>query len=446
FGQAPQRGLPQAISPSSVTTQTFQTKYGEDFDYGRPPHSGSIPLALLHEVFGEFIEDVQSCTPNARDNQHMLKLCEKMIQIHESEATRALSFREIWEEFIPYPLEAGIIGGSSFATDGHIRRNRYFLVITEAKRELEGMKPDPLIQAAMYYLQALQPFKNSNGLFPCLLIYYAGMLSESIKEDPKITVILGSYIGFAGAVWNEKIQIEVLTPFYPLQGNPHQRNIRLQVARALAATRRAVTSLETHYNNLVIPPSVEENIIKPVSFPYRTYYESQGEVSQRQRIKFTYQKRIFDNRLMFIAKNTAGRLLFVKFTQRYSATAHKHCAEQGIAPTLYAAEKLPGVYRDTETRTQLHTKIKRATEILHSGGFVHGDLRGANVMVRKNWKENTAEQDLGVMLLDFDWAGEAGKVRYPANLNCQLYRPEGVEDGVVITVDHDVDMVDHILD
>ena len=56
---------------------------------------------------------------------------------------------------------------------------------------------------------------------------------------------------------------------------------------------------------------------------------------------------------------------------------------------------------------------------MHQQGFVHGDILNVNVMI-------TNGLTLAVMLLvvDFDWAGRIGEVRYPMNVNREdVYRP-----------------------
>jgi hypothetical protein len=48
-----------------------------------------------------------------------------------------------------------------------------------------------------------------------------------------------------------------------------------------------------------------------------------------------------------------------------------------------------------------------------------------------------------MMLFDFEWSGEIGKVRYPMNVGRGpgLERPAGVIDGELILADHDMDML-----
>jgi len=90
----------------------------------------------------------------------------------------------------------------------------------------------------------------------------------------------------------------------------------------------------------------------------------------------------------------------------------------------------------TDTRELIE---KRLVE-LHQAGFVHGDVRDVNIMIRKDSK-------LGFMLIDFDWSGVVGEARYPINVNkVDIWRPEDVSDGLLIKSDHDIAMLNHVFD
>jgi serine/threonine protein kinase len=121
----------------------------------------------------------------------------------------------------------------------------------------------------------------------------------------------------------------------------------------------------------------------------------------------------------------------------------------GFAPALKGFETIPGgwymVVMDAMSdfclfwerpSATLYEPLKEKVVALHQRGYVHGDLRDTNLMVRKNGKP-------GLVLIDFDWAGEIGKVRYPMNVNRgpDLKRPDGVYDGELITAEHDIDML-----
>ena len=52
-------------------------------------------------------------------------------------------------------------------------------------------------------------------------------------------------------------------------------------------------------------------------------------------------------------------------------------------------------------------QLRMAMDGLHEAGYVHGDLRGPNLLIAKD----------GLKLVDLDWCGKAGEARYPASIN-----------------------------
>ena len=72
---------------------------------------------------------------------------------------------------------------------------------------------------------------------------------------------------------------------------------------------------------------------------------------------------------------------------------------------------------------------------LHQAGYVHGDIRATNIMVKKSGEK-------GMMLLDFDWAGAIGEIQYPMNVNItDIRRPEGAIDKQLVLAEHDMAMI-----
>ncbi|KAG2125665.1 hypothetical protein DEU56DRAFT_715527, partial [Suillus clintonianus] len=73
---------------------------------------------------------------------------------------------------------------------------------------------------------------------------------------------------------------------------------------------------------------------------------------------------------------------------------------------------------------------------LHQEGYVHGDIRDMNVMVKR-------DRSTGFKLVDFDWSGKIGEIRYPMNVyrGGRLWRPDGADDGQLILAEHDVQML-----
>ena len=77
-----------------------------------------------------------------------------------------------------------------------------------------------------------------------------------------------------------------------------------------------------------------------------------------------------------------------------------------------------------------HKDLTTLMRGFHDKHLVHGDLRTTNIIVPTDDPEN-------IMLVDFDWGGEAGKVSFPTWLiNEDLIAGDRL-DSLVITKDHD---------
>ncbi len=77
--------------------------------------------------------------------------------------------------------------------------------------------------------------------------------------------------------------------------------------------------------------------------------------------------------------------------------------------------------------------------MLHCANLVFGDLRRPNIMVKKSQDRHGNDEWHG-QLVDFDWSGAIGKARYPVILNETIRWAHGVEGGVVIVPQHDLEM------
>ena len=139
------------------------------------------------------------------------------------------------------------------------------------------------------------------------------------------------------------------------------------------------------------------------------------------------------------AKDETGTLTFKLVSRSYSQQVHEHLAAKGLAPKLYGYAKVDGAptayvmeYLDPSEWKTLHrfmnasstvlsrTELRKALEdivrVLKSKNYVHGDLRPNNIMIHKD----LLKQPLGLMVVDYDWAGEASKVYYPAERNPEI--------------------------
>lgn len=132
-------------------------------------------------------------------------------------------------------------------------------------------------------------------------------------------------------------------------------------------------------------------------------------------------------RELYLARAVDGNnLIIVKFSRSYGIELHEHCFKEGRAPEVLGYDILAGgwhaiamEYIDAgslaNSKPDSFVNLKKGLGDLVSGfhgkGFVYGDLRDANILIRddKFW------------LVDFDWAGKVGQAHYPTvHLNDEL--------------------------
>ncbi|KAF5347362.1 hypothetical protein D9757_015170 [Collybiopsis confluens] len=185
---------------------------------------------------------------------------------------------------------------------------------------------------------------------------------------------------------------------------------------------------------------------------------SQSRTESSTAIPFSYVDRIDPLRLVFGARTATTERLIVKFGYgHYGVDAHRAAAKAGLAPALLGFSKLEGgwwmvvmecldsgfrscakyKFLEQACRTIIEESMAKFTAL----GYVHGNLRASNVLVRK------LEGQWECRLIDFDWAGRENQVTYPLGVYCTsgLYRPLTHMDGLPITVDHDRQTIFNVL-
>ncbi|KAI0822206.1 hypothetical protein BC628DRAFT_1328110 [Trametes gibbosa] len=148
------------------------------------------------------------------------------------------------------------------------------------------------------------------------------------------------------------------------------------------------------------------------------------------------------------------RQLIVKYAHSYSVKGHKLLADNSLAPKLYFCEKVAsvGMYvvvmdhisdamdaADRPLSLLQRELLRKAVALLHEHDLVFGDLREPNIMVGKDGKR--------LMLIDFDWCGEEGKVRYPEDINMDesIAWHDSVGGGEEIRKKHDEHMLNRLV-
>lgn len=198
-----------------------------------------------------------------------------------------------------------------------------------------------------------------------------------------------------------------------------------------------MAELETYYSQQPLP-TVPHGQLR---FPHFNFIPD-------SHVKLAYVEELMPGRLIFDAvkldEGSDDRDVVVKFSRTYGTDAHRACAGAGFAPELIHEETLPGGWTvvvmerikppfrimdelSDEERKALRPALTEAVSELHKAGFVHGDIRRANIFGDLETRS--------VRIVDWDRAGREGDVRYPL---LAIPRSVGVQALEPILKEHDM--------
>ncbi|KAI6043279.1 hypothetical protein EDC04DRAFT_2959147 [Pisolithus marmoratus] len=381
-----------------------------------------IPTVLLHPVFGQFIDDTKEIEVSAEDNKLVVELADAMSDLYKNKSKWIDNVGKVLTTFDIH-FSITIIKCTGYETDGDMAVKDYCYVIAEFTNEAGNTSGEPYFQSIGYYLESMRKegVTVPSSPLPCFLLSF-----------------FRPYIIFAGAVWNLRPTIQLL--LMPIAFNIHSMDTDnlLVLACHMAAFCKATQTLKQYYEDLW-PTQPLQNMLSPQLFPYPTMYTF---IMDGTKWQFSYQQQLKNKLVFFGTKSAEGSAIFA---WQYSPDTHKHCGSVGCAPTLRGFEKMPGGWfmivmddlsNDYETLENQQVPIPTKSLIhmklveFHKEGFVHGNIRDTNIMVSKS-------DNMQFRIIDFDWAGIAGEVKYLAFLNLEVWRPEGASDGKPILVEHD---------
>lgn len=241
-----------------------------------------------------------------------------------------------------------------------------------------------------------------------------------------------------------------LTNIIDLADNPLLNPQLVGVAKTLDAIGSAIHHLERFYTTVSLSDTPLLPRLMPDLRPTGTPFPHELVFKDR----FHYEGRLSHVCRSLFEGSFGGWRVLIKLCATYNPHAHDLLARQAppLAPKLHYFGEVQGgmkvVIMDFLTAKDAHhhfsvqallpsvrADIEKAKNILHNEGLVFGDLRRPNIMVVP--RQGTSE--LGGMLVDFDWCGEAGKATYPYFLNVsgEIQWPDGVGPGGVMQTGHD---------
>ncbi|KZT63534.1 hypothetical protein DAEQUDRAFT_680220, partial [Daedalea quercina L-15889] len=318
--------------------------------------------------------------------------------------------------------------------------------VLEVKNEVCTTRSDAFVEAIHYWLEQVRLVRNAyrrpRGASPS---------DEFEKLNFPVILIMhfGPYLAIAIATFADVPNIEHLTCI-PSHVHPTNTKEQESGARAIAALRIALHDLHRRY------PGITSACGPRGNFPFRDFYDDADG-----RWYFSYKKALEDRRVFLFEGKDDGEHeepLLVKFSKCYCTEAHLAAHRSGFAPKVYAVNDvfdwimvvMSAEYTNLwELKTNgdprgamegMHEDVRSGLAKLHEAGYVHGDVRDVNVLVR------TSGGGPKVLLVDWDWVGKASDAMYPFNMNCKsIGRPQDALPGSRIKTEHDMWMADRLL-
>ncbi|KAI0090513.1 hypothetical protein BDY19DRAFT_935555 [Irpex rosettiformis] len=384
---------------------------------GRPYEFLPPPIVIAHPIFARFMGLQSGCSPSVpplspSETNTAYKLYEVLLNFYNNEGDRQNELRNTLDILGQAAfLDISLFVDSNkrfFPPDGAItskvvlsggRHATVVICLQELKNEV-GEDGTDLIRQAEYNYQVLVSSKEyadvrKASCCPIILLVVAG---------PNIWVYGAAFMGL-------RFITECLGSCYVVQSLSASSEQVTQLAWLLRALEVSCQELLDYYSTL----SFEDTTLswRPHFNKYRKEDGTEVELVYLRQLAANFaSKSLYE---AYIKGNPSDRVV-VKFTSTYSRQAHELLAQAQLAPALQFCEQVPEVgnlyvvvmdYVKHDIGVLFHpAALREAINLLHKHGLVHGDLRRPNVLVVGN----------GVRLIDFDWSGKSGEVRYPETI------------------------------
>jgi hypothetical protein len=162
-----------SVGSDPATEKNVSLRYEDKIVYNRPESKPeTIPLALLHEVFGVFLNDCQNHVPIHANNSFLATLRGARLATDGGPIRRFQFMGAI--KYHNKTLQS--IDEQPWFIDDQFRVKGHLILVAEGEDEWIGLRTDPLLQAFMQYIKSLKSLQGDKQTerLPCLILYYIG--------------------------------------------------------------------------------------------------------------------------------------------------------------------------------------------------------------------------------------------------------------------------------
>jgi hypothetical protein len=435
------------------------------------------PIQLFNPAFAYFSSKASDSTYNVPPDfvSKVVKFMYNIALIYSSEVDRRDAIGPYLEKVIGRPLT--IMNNADrttpdFAVLSSVDHHPLYLVVGEEKNELGNGGSDPSTQAALSYSRICSQVKVKPFCFAIFFIVANACRTQNrellLKTSCPAFIVAhaGAWLTIMGGVTTANTVVQRLTDYLwiPVHSSLDEAHC-FKIARILYALKESIDHLHVWYQTQFSAEPYNTNLPRPHPrfYPTPTTYSGKGA-----RFEFTYEQPLQHNVscVTYLAKTIEEhpRRIVVKYVTAYGEKAHQVMAAAGYAPELLYFGPLPAAMTDGEelygdfrmvvmdyvdgltygealkgkkVPAGFQSHLRDAVDHLHAAGYVFGDLRHPNVMV-------APDEQHKAKLIDFDWAGSEGTVRYPALIS-DLGWSEGIQGLALITKEHDDAMFEHFM-
>lgn len=423
------------IAPSSICADNNFKEEGKKVNVNFPFGSRGLPLALLCDVFSDLKNDLQENLNETQFSKEIIDFTIKFLStvgvLYNKEDDLNNAVRDIFSSFFKTKFERTFSGDQSISSDGHILKSKSkadnldtMIFVYEGKVRDTSSRANPALQASLYYEFAVVDFltklekdknilKNVDEYFPCILFVVDGdkvSLYGAIAPGSQVSI---EWFG----TWCSDISIDDTESIYAF-------------ARMFSAVEKAFKKLNQELN--------ESTSVANSEFPFP------DKLSNGQVVKYNRFIKINENdSLKFVL---VGKLddhdVVVKFARKYCKELHDFCANKNCAPKLIDYQELRDGWKmivmermidyemavNQSNYKRIYPKLNEIVSEFHESDFVHGDLRGNNILVKED----------EFKIIDFDFGGKIGEAFYPITLNMGINWAPCVDRLKFIQKDHDL--------
>ncbi|KAJ3513630.1 hypothetical protein NLJ89_g2845 [Agrocybe chaxingu] len=433
----------------------------------RPPDARGLPLCTLHDIFRRYLLAAQEPLPQASDTaiaamKSAAQLCASMgrsFSTKSNEGNVAQNTRDLKENARTLEFDdciRGIVDGfekwyrlaatsdvHSCVVGGALLVEGILISLCEMTAD-PGAGGDPYMQIARSYDLAVKVLHDRGA-------------EAFLKQGAPMFLlcVIGPMLLVAGGFHDgDRVIVEPLGDIC-IMFEDYTNARREKLARVLYALAKGISELK----ELVVQKSTISSPIFPPFTP-RIYTScmlyrplgphNQGHLAFTDKLDFTNCNRLLFTATLTIPSSLPIPVLVKLVSGHYGEEVHLLLAEHDLAPTLHAysgPEGAPKAYimeylqpsswktlfdfsalpNASTSAAAIRRSIDRVLDILENSGKVHGDLRSVNIMINVSHageailvNDDPGSCRANIKVVDFDWAGDTGKVCYPPLRNSDI--------------------------